>query len=1030
MTRAQAGPMLADGSGPPLGAAGLRPPRRLWWMYLLVLLALAVTGGGAAQAWFGDRNARAIAASLACLRSHRVPGLPSTLAAATAVIRPFTECSAGLNHRWGLAMIAGAILVPGVAWILMICGGLAARWRFRRRRDGPPLTSAARGAADRFGEWCDAWELTGHRRPSLRLAAPGRSAGQAFTTGVPFGRPLVVIPLSYAYIDVAAFDAVVVHELAHVRSRDLTWASSVWWAGWLGLPVLLAAISPVLPHPSLLLADYQSSLWLAAVMTPAILLSRAALLRRRELAADHCVAQAMGGIEGLCVALGGRRAGVQVSGRDGPRGTATAGLLARAARGAGAQLRVLAATHPSVGERVRVAAVPPDLWEGGFAVALAAGLLAMAAFQVLDLLVSDLSGLAWAAAPDAALAAASLLWASAIIPAWVRRAAAAARAGAGPSWRGPLSGTIFGIAAGYCVQVPGTELVVGRQVFAGHFLVLLALLVLVVPGVALLAAGTAGGVAVGREGRKYQLLRTGGAIVSAAAALTIALGLMAMIWTAQATWASPAEDRALLMTQADEWQWCGAAALVLIGAAMAMPGRSRPECVAGQRGRGRSGLVLRAWLMVIAAAAAVGGIAAVLCRQLRYRPGLPDDTLYLVQYQRFWICALAGWAAAVILLAEGRGVVRSAARPAGAALANVPAALAAGGLTAILAGAVQSAWPSAAGTGHRLHFLREFARSPVWLLVITMIVTLPWAILAAGATGRLSRLRPARPGIVAAGAGIMVAAISLALVAGATSLLTVGPHDYSLSAAAERRVAAHLTAKAAAGQQGGPESAASPPWAVALGRAVGHAAAVTALAGIGGLLPAGWRPVPPPPPSSDAPPTGISPAECQTMEASDSAAEAALARTAAATRAYTFPALGVSPPGMSLSVSLVSYVGSAPSLAADREQVARCPHLERAASNGPLRVTFSAGPPPVIPGAAYRVDSQFTASVHGRDWRGGTVQDFARIGHIGIDVSVTGVYLGRAHADSIRPSPGGLAAAVLAAIISNMQSRGSTRPAR
>src|SRR5450756_2058529 len=60
-------------SGP--GGGALTPPqtRRLWWMYLLVVLALAAMGSGAAQAWVITHDGGASASSARCLLGHGVP---------------------------------------------------------------------------------------------------------------------------------------------------------------------------------------------------------------------------------------------------------------------------------------------------------------------------------------------------------------------------------------------------------------------------------------------------------------------------------------------------------------------------------------------------------------------------------------------------------------------------------------------------------------------------------------------------------------------------------------------------------------------------------------------------------------------------------------------------------------------------------------------------------------------------------------------------------------------------------------------
>src|SRR5450756_183468 len=495
-------------SGP--GGGALTPPqtRRLWWMYLLVVLALAAMGSGAAQAWVITHDGGASASSARCLLGHGVPDSEVAALAADpetgsmkALSVIISECVGPLDRPQAVAMVAGAVLVPAAAWLLMLTGGLGLRRRLRgRRRD---LAEAAEGqaAAVRFEAWCDAWNLTGRRRPRLLLADPGRGTGTAFTTGLPLGRPVVVVPVAFAYGDQAAFDFVVLHELAHVRSRDLTWASSVWWAGWLSVPALLLAVSPLISRPSRLLSDYGSALVLAAVLSAALLVLRASLLRRREHAADQHAVVALGGTAPLAGALGQRSGGR----RDGGRGRL---------RLAASEARSLVAVHPAPAARIGAVTEVLDRAEGGFAVTAAAGVLAMFGYQCLVTAVSYFRGGAAVSGVPARLllAVPCLLWAWVVVPAWARRAAAAAAACSPAGWAGPVCGAVLGLVAGYCAQVPGTPIAVGPLAFSGHLPLIIAVLAIVTAGAGVLAAGAASlaGAAVGARPR-WRALGVGGA---------------------------------------------------------------------------------------------------------------------------------------------------------------------------------------------------------------------------------------------------------------------------------------------------------------------------------------------------------------------------------------------------------------------------------------------------------------------------------------------------------------------------------------
>ena len=489
------------------------PARPMWWMYLLVALALAAMGSGAVQALFVTRDLGSIASVLDCLAGHGGAVPTATLDAREPVDPAFVACAAPFNRRHGVAMLVGAGAGPAAAWLLMLGGGLAMRWRLRRRA---PATAATAAATTRFEVWCDQAGLRGRRRPVLSFADVGGSTRQAFTTGLPFARAVVVIPVGYAYTAPAQFDAVVLHELAHVRARDLTWASSVWWAGWLSVPALVMAISSGLSWPRPVLHAYGSALWLAVAMSVAVLVLRAGLLRRRELAADRYVVDVLGNADALRAALG---AGSEVD------RTGLSGLIA-------SSLRLIAA-HPTL--RVRLAADVRlvDSWEGGFAVTAATGLVAMFGYQSIANVFTDFTDPL--ADPrlyqDAAYALAALLWAAVVVPAWTRRVAAAARTGSTSTWWGPLTGAVVGLVVGYCLQIPGASTAVGTVLFADH----LPLLVLTVSIVACEVSIFAAGVGSRAGGLSATIL----GVLVAALTLTVALSAAVTVAAAQVRFGVP-----------------------------------------------------------------------------------------------------------------------------------------------------------------------------------------------------------------------------------------------------------------------------------------------------------------------------------------------------------------------------------------------------------------------------------------------------------------------------------------------------------
>jgi Zn-dependent protease with chaperone function len=674
-----------DAPGGPLpDAASVPAPRHMWWTYLLTLFALAVMGGGAGQALFLSQDLGNISSSLTCYLQHgfSVQDLPRTVAGT--VDPHFAGCVASYDRRHGIATLTGAGAVVAAAWLLMVGGGLVLRARLRPEEQLADSSEAARRARSRFEAWCDVWGLAGRGRPRLLLAAPRRFGGRAFTTGVPLARPVVVVPLAYAYLDTEAFDVVVLHELAHVRSRDLLWAASVWWAGWLNVPVLLLlALSSAVAAPYSSLRFYGTSTGIAAVLSAAVLVLRAALLRRRELAADRFAVDVLGDAAPLRAVLGARPTAP----------AAPAPLTVRARHLVRAALR-WGASHPP--PEVRARAEPADLerWEGGFAVSAAAGVIAMLTYQGVETLLVDLGDLHWrnpSLPSDLAFATTGLLWACVVVPAWARRVRAAARAGQRPTWAGPLAGAVLGLTGGYLLQAPGAGSAVGRDLFAGHLPLAVLLLVVGTAGAAVVAVGLATSVAgpvpavragdtapAGRAARAGEALARGplaGAVLTAAVVLTTALSMTAMLLTSQIRWSSTAEDRTLLLGVGAQHYWPFAPVLVFIGCVLSAP---RPAARPPRRPAVRKAPRLpaapaRAHLAAIGAAAVVGGLVAAVDWRSRSAGVRHDqDALYLLLTRGWWICALAGWTVFVLVLAAG-GLRRVPARTSAAAPAPVPA---------------------------------------------------------------------------------------------------------------------------------------------------------------------------------------------------------------------------------------------------------------------------------------------------------------------------------------------------------------------
>lgn len=698
-------------------------PARLWWVYLLVWVALAVIGSGAGQALFTTLDLGDIARSQACLVRNgiSVDGADPVTTDSSA----HGQCLRDNLRVQATAMLAGAVVLPAAAWLLMLLGGIGTRWRLRPgRNDGVP--AAARRLTERFVVLCDSQGLAGRHRPRLVLAPPGTGVTQAFTTGLPGTRQWVVVPLAYAYAEPAAFDAVAAHEMGHVRSGDVLWASAVWWAGWLAVPALLLALAPLVGTPAVVWELYGSSLVVAVVVAIALFVLRAGLLRRRELAADRHVLEV----------------------------TVDSNALATLFRPSGRRGVGVFATHPTAADRLVLDVDARDR-EGGFVFSAAVGVVAMAVHHVA---FTVLGGLRWTGHTDLTVLApvvAAVLWASVVLPAWTRRAVTA------PSrWTGPLAGAVVGLVSGYCLQPPGVATVVVAFAERGRSVLLLLLLpglAVVAFAVALLTAGLATSLAA--QPARPRLGRFG-AMLAITAVLAAIWGTVITTMAAYVATGGVESVRWFLAVNGNDRIWRYTAALVLVALALVVP-RHRPG---------------RPVLAVTGVAAATGGAAAALSWHLRSGGHLSDARSDFLTYQAWWICALAGLIAAVAVLVVNGGE-----------LSDAPTAVLCGVVVAASAGAVQYV-ALLIGSGIRPNAFREILQLPGWLLLLALIGTAPLTTPLVVAMRRRNPRRGAVRWAV--GTGGVTALVALLLVAGGLSSVTVAEGDVARPGVLSRLTAA------------------------------------------------------------------------------------------------------------------------------------------------------------------------------------------------------------------------------------------------
>ncbi|KWV32085.1 hypothetical protein AWV63_14140 [Micromonospora rifamycinica] len=926
---------------PPRPDRPRRPPlTRLRWLHLLVLCCLAGVGVAAGDAAFVVHDLGRWGEVQACAALRDLP--PDGGQAARLIGRgdEYDRCAAGFEATRGLSQGGGAVATLVLAGVAVLLDSLSARravWRRVRRR---PV--GARGAVvvrERFDHWCATLGLGG-RQPRLVVAPIG--VRQAYTTAVPFGRPLVVVPVAHAYGSRDLLDLVLLHELAHVRARDVAWASATWWTGWLTLPVLLLALAPVLLRPGPSTRHYALTLPVTALLAAVVLLLRAAVLRRREHAADRFAVDHADLRDALAAAVGdddGRRAWRSIPGR----------LLAR---------------HPTGPQRVRALDRDPH-WEDGFVVAVVAGLVAMFAFQsLLRPLQRWDSPVPSVDAGDLALAVAALLWTLVVVPLWSRRPVSVTR-----RW-GRMLGSGLGLAAGYVLPGYGATRAVYGVFLAGFEVGAFALMLPVLVGVGAVALGSAEALArMPRDARR--------AVAMAATVLAVAVLLTAVLITATLlvfghwAWHSGPIDRALWSTPGPVARCALLAVPVAALLLVRRPAREgrRPRVhrrpVAGSKR-------LTAAVLLTGAAAVGAGVAATDLLAGRSAGG---DAFYLL-FLRWWLCAAAGWSvAAVVLLARGvRGVVLAWSVGAG--------------VTAV-AGIVHFARDAAGGTDPALPHLRGFLERPAWLLTGALVCSLPPLLLSRdlgaawwvrrvrrpdrGGTGHRSRRWRAFWPLPVTTATLAVAVVGVVAL-GWTAPVTGRAGDWDLLRSARVDPAA-------------PDDGRSRPAARDPGRPLDRSAIDAALTEARRGLPSTWSLTPGVQPFGEVDPVRVRPRSCADRFAADSRAERDLAAAADGTLVVAVPASTLPPLGATLRLRVTSYPTAQAAtrlLTAQREVVTACPRWSVPSPLADGRVAHRwvvAMPRPDLPYDSFRVRITESSAVGGLPVVVGGARVVVAVGH-------------------------------------------------
>jgi len=527
----------------------------------------------------------------------------------------------------GAAEIGRAIFALGGVGVAAACGLVIiylAPVLVRRRRRLRPLDPPLHEASHRFAELA--------ARSGLRRA-PRAERGSArqrdgFSYGSP-GRPRVVLPPAVAvrWRDRELFEPLVLHELAHVRHRDvaLAWlARSVWYA--VAPLVAVPIVMTLLSGDRSILADFA---WRAALLGLTVLLVSTALLRSREHDADLRVGMMAGSADALIAMLRNMPA-------HRPR----------------SQLRQLTARHPTPSQRVLILQNPERaadlMFVDGFTPAFLAALLLPLVVNVLVIVYTG-TGRTGIGELAATLLAGALLGGSVGVGVW--RRAIVGRIAGGSARIAPLAcGVAVGLVLGQLASLANTGTGVTAGLYQPAWLVLSAVLG---AGATALSAG------MGRLWADSISLKHRHSVVTASVVVS-GLTFAAALWIATSLQfeldnRGVAFGRAwLVLTLPSASLVAVTVALLALSAAGALWARGRRRTASarpGERGSSSQPAVSmrgRQWVV----AALTCGIAAEGCLvALRFIAG--PATSFQGQAQRYylliWVAAAAGGACTAAL---------------------------------------------------------------------------------------------------------------------------------------------------------------------------------------------------------------------------------------------------------------------------------------------------------------------------------------------------------------------------------------------
>jgi Zn-dependent protease with chaperone function len=287
------GPAAAvEAAGPPArgGSAGTRVsvfalPTKTSFRFALLIVAVLISSGMVYEAiYFATPRGAALATLIRVCQVRALATHPQGYGAYAAALARARACRAGGERVEGLWALLGigvlAVVAGAMYW--------AQPWWYRRHRRLVPLTSEE---APKVIERLE--QLRGRTGvgPVTWLQQPLNFTPSAFAFGR-IRRRMVAVSGGAVVAQArqpAVFDAIVLHELGHIRNRDIDQtylAVAIWWA---------FVVAALLPMAGLLisgkLGPAPSLIWRAVVLVLLVYLLRNSILRSREFDADARVAE-------------------------------------------------------------------------------------------------------------------------------------------------------------------------------------------------------------------------------------------------------------------------------------------------------------------------------------------------------------------------------------------------------------------------------------------------------------------------------------------------------------------------------------------------------------------------------------------------------------------------------------------------------------------------------------------------------------------------------------------------------------------